>query len=579
MMNAERQATKRQSDEATKENACSFLARSFPASCRNPRSLSLLPPAFTLVELIISIGLVLIIMLGVNFVFKMTSDTITAGQALNSAVRDHRAAQAVLQDDFSKYAPDGPALLLRSQTKLAFRNRADQDGDSDGDPSTIDIDGDGLFTSAGEIARPALPRQRSYRQDVFSYFAKGKFRRATGGDVGRNSISPGDPTRAPDAPLVSDMSANEAWIWYGHLVLPNNDGLFYLSGTAGPKTKPGDGNATSNPNNFFASQWTLGRLAHLLVEPYDDGNAANGAADVVLDKYTGSAQQVFIGRDPTEPLNSVSGSPLTPASSAYYQKQAGATVSRPSAALPIQLRDSRYDLVGTSISGYRAILNQVLANVANPLTYDWYSRMMLSERFETNPALVRPVKAGTVAAQAPIFMQNCTQFIVEYAGDFLAQDNNPVSSTYGDITGAFNASIPSTDGEVDFVVLNRGTPAQRKVTRWYGLPRDTNGDASVPRPLAAANANNCPDVLPLRDLLTLGGGGPATFEKDVNTDLPTQPNYATGMTFGHSYTCAWGPSDNNRPRLIRLVVTTDEPAGRLPDGQTYEYVFALPPAE
>ena len=49
--------------------------------------------AFTLIEVMISIALVLILVLGINQVFKLTSDTVGAGQALASKARDYRAGR------------------------------------------------------------------------------------------------------------------------------------------------------------------------------------------------------------------------------------------------------------------------------------------------------------------------------------------------------------------------------------------------------------------------------------------------------------------------------------------------------
>ncbi len=59
------------------------------------------------------------------------------------------------------------------------------------------------------------------------------------------------------------------------------------------------------------------------------------------------------------------------------------------------------------------------------------------------------------------------------------------------------------------------------------------------------------------------------------------------------YTVAWQPPgtyenfataadrtdflpDPPRPRMLRVTMTIDDPAGRLPTGQTYEYVVDLP---
>jgi len=53
---------------------------------------------------------------------------------------------------------------------------------------------------------------------------------------------------------------------------------------------------------------------------------------------------------------------------------------------------------------------------------------------------------------------------------------------------------------------------------------------------------------------------------------------AAGLGLTHEYNCAWTPSDNFRPKMIRITLVVDDPAGRNPnpEGQTFEYVFELP---
>ena len=61
--------------------------------------------------------------------------------------------------------------------------------------------------------------------------------------------------------------------------------------------------------------------------------------------------------------------------------------------------------------------------------------------------------------------------------------------------------------------------------------------------------------------------------------LPVRIDYAnpqTGVQQGETYTAAWGPNDTNRPKMIRIIATVDDPNGRLGVGQTYEYVINLP---
>src|SRR5262245_31726392 len=88
--------------------------------------------AFTLVELMISIAMVVILMLGITKVFSLTSQTATATNMVSAGLRDARAAQAELTQDLSTaLTDDAPFLVIRSVAKPAFRNKADLDADRD----------------------------------------------------------------------------------------------------------------------------------------------------------------------------------------------------------------------------------------------------------------------------------------------------------------------------------------------------------------------------------------------------------------------------------------------------------------
>src|SRR5947209_17221594 len=108
----------------------------------------------------------------------------------------------------------------------------------------------------------------------------------------------------------------------------------------------------------------------------------------------------------------------------------------------------------------------------------------LDVRYQANPIPQRPPQqppstpqqlaqwaSGAAAGQAPIFLRGCSQFIVEYAGDFLSQDPT---------TGIVTAAQP--DGEIDYILDNvvaNGTPQFVRRVRWYGFPRDVTGDGKV----------------------------------------------------------------------------------------------------
>src|SRR5687767_14276615 len=277
------------------------------------RPQALYPPprrAFTLIELMVSVAIVLILILAVHQVFRLTSDTIGAGQALGSKVRDYRAVQAVLRNDISMAtAPlaaggatldDGPLLLIRSARMTMFRSRGDQLADSDGDPSTVDIDADNVEGEAGvpgEVARTTDLSDRSHRLDRLMFFTRGLFRRQTGGSVASGG----------SGPFQAEMSSPEAFVWYGHLGLPDHgaavsDPRRFASRRPGERVPPGAPAGQpqpGNPLNYYAADWALGRVAITLAEGTEaPSRRLDGVGDVISDDR--DVEQIFYAR--TTPL-------------------------------------------------------------------------------------------------------------------------------------------------------------------------------------------------------------------------------------------------------------------------------------
>ncbi len=117
--------------------------------------------AFTLVEVIVSLFLVVMLILGVYEVFNMSSKTVGVGQAVSTIARDARTAQAIMQYDGRNWLKDAPAFVIVNYL----------------DPGT------GL------------------RRDFMAFPARGMYRRHTIDNVGVNG-------------RVNE--SREAWIWYGH---------------------------------------------------------------------------------------------------------------------------------------------------------------------------------------------------------------------------------------------------------------------------------------------------------------------------------------------------------------------------
>ncbi len=555
--------------------------------------------AFTLVELMISIALALLLILGVNQVFTYTTSAVGAGEAINSGLRTGRAVQGTLAADFDGIvgSGSGPAdagcMIISSRASYGYRNAQDLAGEGKisgslaGYPANnaayLDYNNDGVFgdpSVPGEVVYPSTYNARHHRLDCLSFFSRGTFHRQTG--------NPGT--------FVSNMASNEAWIWYGHLWLPDNSNTF-STGSNPPVTFPLAGNdstgsvvtQSSNPNNYFSNQLVLGRMGTLLVEK------SPTFPNQIVDK-TGQPQW-FIDRAGGPIAASLS--PLAGASTADLAAAATTPTDPGSGTYAAELAGGRLDLASTSINNYRQRLAGFI--LANPgLT--WWQNLVdgTAQRFQASPFVSKPMTAGDMAHASPIFVTGCSQFIVEYAGDFLTQDNDPTHlsrvptgagvtghAKYGDVTG------PGTDGQVDYYIVNGS-----KQIAWYGLPRTTSGSSGI----GVANG----DVVPLRDRFqtmyfetsllpppytalpmppgvaaAAAAAGYPTFEKSGPAYNNSATGYAgpAGVSVAEAltgYTCAFGPNDPFRPQLIRITMTVEDPSGRLPEGQTYQYVFQVP---
>jgi type II secretory pathway pseudopilin PulG len=529
---------------------------------------------FTIVELMISLAMVVILMVGIHQVFKMSSDTVGMGQAIADMSRSNRSVQGIFRGDYDRLVKNAPLFIIRSgvsSTSGAFTTEAERAADRDGDPLTQDMDGDGNEGQTnvnGEITPLSIYNSRNHRVDVIGFPANGLFHRHT----------------ANDGSYSSPLTSQDAFIFYEHVRLP----------TSGTYFDPGDP-VPGNVANSLAGQWILGRIALLMRDP-----------PMLLNNVP--APDNFIQR------NNI---PLSPLS---YKSVA----SDPKGQL---LTECRYDLLGASLETLRQDVADVRTNVISgggsfdyPTSIWWqpliYKQLPNSPpvnsavaRFECNPRIAKPITSEAMAKAMPVLLSNCSQFIVEYAGDFLTQDNTQFvfdnstppklvpNPTWGDVTN----NVP--DNVIDYVVDHANYPNLAAKVRWYGLPRDTNGDRmifgyaqapSFPRALhatdlkggsanynGATKSNELVDVVPLWDVIqTLNPNlSPGTFEREFPF-APPGGDYVAGMLNAPAnvkaafrYTCVWA---NSAPKMIRIVLKLEDPAGRLPEGQWYEYVVGAP---
>ncbi len=609
---------------------------------------------FTLIELMVSVAMVLVLILGVTQVFKITSDTIGASTSLSEAIRGGRGTSSVMFDDLrhavlpgSGAARGAPFFIIRSERVAAFPGPEVAIGDLDYNPAletrrpsrdvqestdlsilTADRNADNV-EDAAEASHYAALDDRNHRVDQLYFFARDNYRRQTGND----------------GTYAAAMTSNEAMIWFGHLKQPGD--LLRLNQTRSPGYTPtrienpaGTDtyllNARNNPYNFYSRQWALGRQQILLIEPeavptapvtwsifLRDANGVVGPAQY----YIGRSRDLRAGGNPQHNNNPENWGPLQEQSNATLN---GRSFAAPPGSVTFQIQHSRYDLAGTSMENFREnILERAIAEREANVSPAWWTVMV--DRFSGYPVPSKPMTSEGAARTVPVLQAACSQFVVEYAGDFVTQtretDNPPngidandrTRLAYGDITAA------EPDGVIDFLLVRQAGQAPIERIRWYGFPRnvDTSDDGAdpvirgIPTDGVNGDFNTMRDVVPLRDyIMNLPAATPnsydpqygAPFERQLNNNpwpggptraantLERQADYgaAGAMEFDSTYLCAWQPAGTYRhftgaspaavqqindppmPRMIRLVVGIDDTNGRLTADQIYEYVVELP---
>ena len=607
---------------------------------------------FTLVELMVAVALVLVLIIGINEVFRVTSDTIGVGQSLSSALRDQRAVRTTFESDFGNVAQDAPALVIRNQAVAAFRSRDEQLGNVDpANPLRVDLNADGNATGPGEQISPATPGDRVRRIDSVTFFVRKPLRRQTGNL---------DPSSGLPTDLLGTSTTAEAMVTYGHLRLPNNRAIpsYYDPGQADLDNPGGD----RNDNNKFASQFVLGRQQMLLVPYVPENNTAEttwrptavSAINSPLNLSPLSMATVGLRNNGAFPnLGNV---PALGRQARPFDSLVDVATSEPSSTsddlyvrTPLTLTSfaQRLAQYERDVAATGGAFGSTYAGTANsglwflPAASNTYTTALAREtlvfRAQANPFGTRSYNgtnntlSTTLAQTSPIFLSRCTSFIVEFAGDFISQDNRQIVGVANNPSfGAGYDGVP--DGEIDYVVY-KGT---RRI-RWYGLPRYTNsgdvdaiatgsgyvgprvrgrpgpgfpsGSAPNGNSFTSLNTNQIPDVVPLSDVLTAIANSAsrttAPFEKVIMTNrteqgpgeyfydldgrnngvvasanfLPPQTNYADTITNAFTlqranYITAF--TGGRGPKLLRITLTLEDPTSRSNTAQTYEYIFTLP---
>jgi prepilin-type N-terminal cleavage/methylation domain-containing protein len=697
---------------------------------------------FTLVELMLSLAMVLILIVGINFVFRSATDAVGAGNALNNINSDSQATGPMLFDDLRNVSKNPPCFIISSQLVTQFLNA--DDAKTGSDPTVIVTDNAGTTVriangAAGSFLSPAILNSRNHRADMLKFFAHALYHRRSG-DTGT---------------YFGSESSNDAYVEYGHAALPSNDLSLFYGPSSLPNTVSGVYNGVSVSGvprvGAYAADWVLARRITLMLPgaPWTNSTppvAPNPQSISNDDYYYAMISANALPLPPTPagdlvpPPNSLpmaidgetpfgaNMSPLSYGTRDYYYDPAITTQQPTVSQLPwgvTQAQSSRYDIAGATIDQFdRLIANAILgwqstgyqspnaatptataaslwwnplvycsplaqnqptpplyfssslppysipynfavpaytyplpptpgnypgpqsgsftppaaAQVIPPAVYGYGDPGLWYNRPQCNPTIQSPVNAASLAEMAPYFLQHCSQFIVEYAGDYMQQDNNQylpsppnppntINPHYGAMTGI------GADGQIDFYVDANGN----KHIRWYGMPRSSTGTPHFDGPTGATKGqvlirgydsnpatfgtledptvsgaagtynallNYFTDVIPLRDYYTMYfNRGLSTaptlyappWEVDVNFDptrdygsylsVPgTVPIAPSGTGTGGNYNAFNTPNNPPRyvaawhddmPAMIRILIKVDDPNNKVKDGPWYEYVFRL----
>ncbi len=221
--------------------------------------------AFTIIEIMVTLGILILVAAGVATIFNSISETVTEGRRLAEINRFAARVELVMRRDFERMSRDGFLVIVHQNAPGADpqnNNRNVQLNAFD----TTDPDND------NEFGRPR-------RADEIMFFSRGDF------ETSRRSLSPGLVARSDQAAIyyghgqqriikdsdLEDPDNLNRWFFNPNVEDPNFDSAADFDdgvhkGSLG--FAPSDG--TFNPNRY-AADWTLLRHVTLLAQPQSAG--------------------------------------------------------------------------------------------------------------------------------------------------------------------------------------------------------------------------------------------------------------------------------------------------------------------
>ncbi len=273
-------------------------AGSRPSSLRLTVSGSLLPPAFTLIETLVSLAVLVIAISIVTGVFALTSKTAAQATAVADIEAALRGFFLEMEEDLKGVDPSRSVLVIYGRTQKAARNAdelAAALGSSNGtpawrvlvgDPASLPNNYDPRFVPnvTGDTMPNGSPIYSDPRADILMFFTERML--ASNAPPKAQSLV-GDPDAAFQYSLQLGAKVAPAQIVYGHgsfaTVTPNGTGAYFWSNPQHIEVTAGNQNDDISP--VAASEWMLTRRVGL-PEPYP-GGAVGGPGLVSPPAFTG----------------------------------------------------------------------------------------------------------------------------------------------------------------------------------------------------------------------------------------------------------------------------------------------------
>ena len=527
--------------------------------------------AFTLVEMLVSLSILIILMAAVGEIFSLAGRTVRVGQATLTAMSSIRAVESQIAHDVKHLDTNG-FLVIRQRyyAPLWQQNVQYEPGDEVEDTSgyyylcqqanitqtgiTTGPSVPALGTGTGTIdwlrLTGAVGQYPIWRADQLCFMETGAFNGRTGG-----SISGGSNNQANTAGLADYLTANKAIVWFGQFSASyGTAGLNYSGGYVAPTIAPGVGGVDpfekpywpqnqwvplgTPPSGQTSGQFYFGREAMLLVP--------SGGNTFGSDAYT----------DPF--YDSPSNTNASPGVSAYSPYSGNAADNYAAVATSSRL-DATYDAIPSAsyslpngvaspggvgtIEGY--VNSLPLVSPSYTSLYDLAD--FFCYRYST---LISPSAVVSAAAAGPNAMLN---------GYFRM---TPIM-----LQGVPSFSVDWTDGaQGKFTGTNNTQVMTTTAISWYGLDGNTPTatTANPDGPLFPSTLGTLPSPIIPNQIAASGNSGAYS----LNPVYVFYPGNKT-ITIAGTPVSAW-------PKALKITYCVTDPNNRLEGGRFVTQVVNLP---